>query len=76
MTGAVVMTPYQFIVGFEEFMAKIHEDRDFVEKVISMCMDYYVDIVTHGLRPGGLVHLPRRRHRAEGQPDHEPEGDP
>ena len=27
-------------------MAKIYEDRDFVEKVISMCMDYYVDIVT------------------------------
>ena len=46
MTGAVVMTPYQFIVGFEEFMAKIHEDREFVEKIISMCMDYYVDIVT------------------------------
>ena len=46
MTGAVVMTPYQFIVGFEEFMTKIHEDRDFVEKVISLCMDYYVDIVT------------------------------
>jgi len=46
MTGAVVMTPYQFIVGFEEFMVKIYEDRDFVEKVIAMCMDYYMDIVT------------------------------
>jgi len=46
MTAAVVMTPYQFIVGFEDFMVKIYEDRDFVEKVIAMCMDYYVDIVT------------------------------
>lgn len=46
MTGAVVMTPYQFIVGFEEFMVKLYQDRDFVEKVISMCMDYYVDVVT------------------------------
>lgn len=46
MTGAVVMTPYQFIVGFEEFMTKVHEDRDFVEKIIDLCMDYYVDIVT------------------------------
>jgi hypothetical protein len=46
MTAAVAMTPYQFIVGFEEFMVKIYEDRDFVEKIISMCMDYYVDIVT------------------------------
>ena len=45
MTCAPIMTPYQFIVGFEEFMMKLYTDQDFVEKVVSMCMDYYVDIV-------------------------------
>jgi len=45
MTCAPIMTPYQFIVGFEDFMMKLYTDQDFVEKVVSLCMDYYVDIV-------------------------------
>jgi hypothetical protein len=45
MTAAPIMTPYQFIVGFEEFMIKLITDRDFIEKIIAMCMDYYLDII-------------------------------
>ncbi len=52
MTAAAIMTPYQFIVGFEEFMVKLITDRDFIEKVISMCMDYYMDIIKMACEEG------------------------
>lgn len=52
MTCAPIMTPYQFIVGFEEFMMKLHTDQDFIEKVVSMCMDYYVDLVRMACEEG------------------------
>jgi hypothetical protein len=52
MTAAPIMTPYQFIVGFEEFMVKLITDRDFIEKVVSMCMDYYLDIVEMACEEG------------------------
>ena len=52
MTAAPVMTPYQFIVGFEEFIMKLHTDRDFIEKIISMCLDYYMDIVEMACEEG------------------------
>ncbi|HEB30401.1 MAG TPA: hypothetical protein ENI15_05940 [Spirochaetes bacterium] len=52
MTAAAVMTPYQFIIGFEEFMIKILKDMDFIEKVISMCMDYYMDIIKMACEEG------------------------
>lgn len=52
MTGAPIMTPYQFIVGFEEFMVKLHTDRDFIEKLIAMCMAYYLDLVRMACQEG------------------------
>jgi Uroporphyrinogen decarboxylase (URO-D) len=52
MTCAPIMTPYQFIVGFEDFMMKVLTDRDFVDKVVSMCMDYYLDIVRMACEEG------------------------
>ncbi len=52
MTAAPIMTPYQFIVGFEEFMIKLITDRDFIEKIISMCMDYYIDIIEMACKEG------------------------
>lgn len=52
MTAAAIMTPYQFIVGFEDFMVKLLTDRDFIEKVISMCMDYYMDIIEMACEEG------------------------
>jgi len=52
MTVAPIMTPYQFIIGFEEFMVKLITDPDFVEKAISMCMDYYMDIVRMACEEG------------------------
>lgn len=52
MTAAPIMTPYQFIVGFEEFMVKLITDRDFIEKTIAMCMDYYVDIIEMACEEG------------------------
>jgi hypothetical protein len=52
MTAAPVMTPYQFIVGFEEFMTKLITDRDFIEKVIELCMDYYLEIIKMACKEG------------------------
>jgi hypothetical protein len=52
MTAAPIMTPYQFIVGFEEFMLKLITDRDFIEKVIDLCMDYYLDIIRMACEEG------------------------
>ncbi len=52
MTAAAIMTPYQFIVGFEEFMVKVINDRNFIEKVISMCMAYYMDIIRMACEEG------------------------
>jgi len=52
MTAAPIMTPYQFIVGFEDFMIKLITDRDFIEKVIEMCMDYYMDIIKMACEEG------------------------
>jgi uroporphyrinogen decarboxylase len=52
MTAAPIMTPYQFIVGFEEFMVKLITDRDFIQKTISMCMDYYLDVVAMACEEG------------------------
>jgi len=52
MTCAPIMTPYQFIVGFEDFMMKLYTDQDFIEKVVSMCMDYYLDLVEMACQEG------------------------
>jgi hypothetical protein len=52
MTAAPIMTPYQFIVGFEEFMIKLLTDRDFIEKIIALCMDYYMDIIRMACEEG------------------------
>jgi hypothetical protein len=52
MTAAPIMTPYQFIVGFEEFMIKLITDHDFIEKVIEMCMDYYMDVIRMACEEG------------------------
>ncbi len=52
MTAAPIMTPYQFIVGFEEFMIKLLTDRDFIEKIVSMCMDYYIDLIEMACQEG------------------------
>jgi uroporphyrinogen decarboxylase len=52
MTCAPIMTPYQFIVGFEDFMMKLITDQDFVAKVVSLCMDYYVDLVRMACEEG------------------------
>jgi hypothetical protein len=52
MTAAPIMTPYQFIVGFEEFMIKLLTDRDFIEKIVTLCMDYYLDIIRMACEEG------------------------
>ena len=52
MTAAPIMTPYQFIVGFEEFMIKLITDHDFIEKVVEMCMDYYMDVIRMACEEG------------------------
>jgi hypothetical protein len=52
MTCAPIMTPYQFIVGFEEFMMKLYTDPEFIQKVVQMCMDYYLDIVRMACEEG------------------------
>ena len=52
MTCAPIMTPYQFIVGFEEFMMKLYTDPEFIAKVVELCMDYYLDIVRMACEEG------------------------
>ncbi len=45
LTGCFFQTNYEFVVGLTDFMVKTYEDRDFVEELMDIAVDYYVKIV-------------------------------
>ena len=42
--GAIFQTSYYFLCDFNEFLIKFNTDRKFVETLLDMCTDYYLEI--------------------------------
>ncbi len=43
---------YYFLCEFNEFLLKIYEDRPFVERLLDICIDYYVQIIEVAIEEG------------------------
>jgi len=44
LTGCFFQVNYEFVVGLTDFMVKTYEDRDFVEELMDIAVDYYVKV--------------------------------
>ena len=51
--GALLTTLYEFVVGMNDFMINVYEDRDFIEEMFEVSTEYWIKfvkaIVTEGL---------------------------
>jgi len=45
LTGPIFQSCYQFLCGFGDFFCMLYSDRDFVEKMLEICVDYYLRII-------------------------------
>ena len=52
MTGSFFQYCYQFLVGFEDFFAKIYEDKELMLDIIDMTLDYYTMITETAINSG------------------------
>jgi uroporphyrinogen decarboxylase len=52
MTGAFYQYCYQFLVGFQDFCALIYEDRELLEKIMDLTLDYYIKITEVAINAG------------------------
>ena len=50
--GAVFQCCYYFLCEFNEFLLKFYEDRKFVETLMDLCVDYYVQIEQIAIEEG------------------------
>jgi uroporphyrinogen decarboxylase len=40
--GCLMQTPYEFIVGMNDFMMMVYEDRDFIEEILEISTEHFV----------------------------------
>ena len=52
VVGAFFQCCYYFLCDFEEFLLKIYTDREFVEALMDICVDYYVKITEMAIDEG------------------------
>ncbi|MCL5986295.1 MAG: hypothetical protein M1371_06985 [Actinobacteria bacterium] len=43
--GCLIQTPYEFLVGMNDFMMMVYEDRDFVEEMLEVSTEYWIKLV-------------------------------
>jgi hypothetical protein len=50
--GAIFQTSYFFLCDFNEFLLKFHTDRKFVETLLDICTEYYLEISRIAIEEG------------------------
>jgi uroporphyrinogen decarboxylase len=45
LTGAMFQSCYQFLVGFEDFFMATYTDREFIEHMLDLSLEYYMKVV-------------------------------
>jgi uroporphyrinogen decarboxylase len=45
LTGAIFQSCYQFLVGFEDFFMATYTDREFIEHMLDLSLEYYMKVV-------------------------------
>lgn len=45
LTGPIFQSCYQFLCGFSDFFCMLYSDRKFAEKMLDICVDYYLQII-------------------------------
>ena len=52
LTGPIFQTAYQFLGGFDDFFVNIYTNRAFAEKLLDVCVDFYLQIIDIALDAG------------------------
>jgi len=52
LTGTFFTTCYNFLVGFEDFFEMFYTEREFIEHLCDLCMDYYLKVVEIAIDSG------------------------
>ncbi|MFW5769793.1 MAG: uroporphyrinogen decarboxylase family protein [Spirochaetota bacterium] len=50
--GAFFQACYFFLCEFNTFLLKVYEDREFVETLMDICVDYYIQLAEMGIEEG------------------------
>ncbi len=50
--GAFFQCCYFFLCDFNEFLLKVYEDRPFVERLMDICVDYYIQLAEMAIEEG------------------------
>ncbi len=50
--GAFFQCCYFFLCEFNTFLLKVYEDREFVETLMDICVDYYIQLAEMGIEEG------------------------
>lgn len=43
--GCLIQTPYEFMVGMNDFMMMVYEDRNFIEEILEVSTEYWIKFV-------------------------------
>lgn len=52
LTGPIFQTSYQFLDGFDDFFVNVYTNREFVEKLLDICVDFYLQVIDIALDAG------------------------
>lgn len=52
LTGPIFQTSYQFLGGFEDFFVNVYTNREFAEKLLDICVDFYLQVIDIALDAG------------------------
>jgi len=52
LTGALFQSSYQFLGGFDDFFVNVYTNREFAEKLLDICVDFYLHAIDIALDAG------------------------
>jgi len=52
LTGPIFQSAYQFLNGFSDFFVNCYVDREFIEALLDVCVDFYLQIIDVALDAG------------------------
>ena len=52
LTGAFFQSSYEFLGGFSDFFIALYQDREYAEKLLDICVDFYLLAIEQALDAG------------------------
>lgn len=52
LTGAIFQSSYQFLGGFNDFFINVYTNREFAERLLDICVDFYLHAIDIALDAG------------------------